>query len=227
MNRIQQSKVVRFWPLVPALALALAGCSSFGGGAPAPAASGGATGSASGSVADRAGGWLFGRAARPGEGLTEPELPDCPAIDVRQGASTMVVYGAGERNATNVRWQATVGDTARECALAGGTMTVKVGMQGRIIIGPAGGAGRLDVPVRFALVHEGPEPKTIWTKFYKIPVDIPAGQPNVSFVHVEDALTFPRPPGDALEAYVIYVGFDQTAKEQPAPRGRRPKAAAR
>jgi hypothetical protein len=175
-------------------------------------------------MADRAGGWLFGRTAQTSTTRTEPDLPDCPALDVRQGASTIVVYGAGEQSANNVRWQATVGETARECALAGGTMTVKVGMQGRIIIGPAGGAGRLDVPVRYAVVHEGPEPKTVWTKLYKIPVDIPAGQPNVPFVHV-DTVTFPKPPGDALESYVIYIGFDQTAKEQP--RGRRPRAAAR
>ena len=49
-------------------------------------------------------------------------------------------------------------------------MTIKLGVQGRIILGPGGGPGQVDVPLRFALVEEGMQPKTIWTKFYQVPV---------------------------------------------------------
>ena len=54
-----------------------------------------------------------------------------------------------------------------------GNVVIKVGVQGRIILGPAGAPGQLTLPVRIALVKEGLEPKTIWTKLYMVPVVMP------------------------------------------------------
>lgn len=163
---------------------------------------------------------VFGPPAKPGQGRVEPrDRPECPVVDVRQGASTVTVYGSGDQTPTNVRYQATVAQIARECSILGPTMTAKVGLQGRVILGPVGGPGRLDVPVRFALVREGPEPKTIWTQFYRVPVDIPSGQTNVPFVHIDDKISFPTPSAREVEAYVFYVGFDQQALK-PSGRGR-------
>jgi hypothetical protein len=82
--------------------------------------------------------------------------------------------------------------------------------------------------VRLAVVKEGLDPKTIWTKFYMVPVVMPPGQPNVLFTHIEEDMSFPNPPGDDLDKYVIYVGFDpdsaaaeQKKSTRPAPK--RPK----
>jgi hypothetical protein len=212
--------------LVPVLALAGCGGAGFGS-SPAPASSGSATGS-TGSFMDRMSSGLFGAPAKPGQGRVEQENPECPPVDVRQGASTVTIYGSGEHAATNVRYQATTAQMARECAVLAGTMTMKVGLQGRVVLGPVGGAGRLDLPVRFAVVQEGPNPKTIWTKLYRIPVDVPAGQTNVPFVHVEENITFPIPKGEEIDAYVVYVGFDQTgAKEDRRPRAKKRSQAQR
>lgn len=153
----------------------------------------------------------------------EEEEFTCPVVDIRNGASTITVYGTGEQTATNVRYQATIAQTARECSALGATMTVKVGMQGRIILGPLGGPGQLEVPIRLAVVHEGPEPKTIWTKLYRVPVNIPAGQGNVPFVHVEQDVTFGKPKAADLEMYVVYVGFDQLALKEPKPKAKPPQ----
>jgi hypothetical protein len=99
---------------------------------------------------------------------------------------------------------------------------MRIGVLGRVILGPAGGPGQIDVPLRYAVVQEGAEPKTIATKMYRIPVTIPAGQTNVPFTHVEEAMTFPMPRPSELDAYVVYIGFDAVAKPEPkAPRGRR------
>jgi hypothetical protein len=143
---------------------------------------------------------------------------ECPILEVRSGASTLTVHGPGDPVSTNVRYQATIGQTARECAVLGATMTMKVGMQGRILLGPLGGAGKLDVPVRMALVREGPEPKTLWTKLYQVPVEIAGGQTQVPFVHVEKDLTFAVPKADELDSYVVYVGFDQMGVKETKPR---------
>jgi hypothetical protein len=134
----------------------------------------------------------------------------CPIVDVRTGASTLSITAPGaDPGATAIRYQASIAQLARECAALGATMTIKVGVEGRIILGPAGGPGQLEAPIRIALVHEGPEPKTIWTKLYRIPVTIPPGQNRVSFVHVEEDLTFPMPKAEDLTSYIIYVGYDE------------------
>ncbi len=106
---------------------------------------------------------------------------------------------------------------ARECKVVNGIMTMKVGVQGRILLGPSGGPGTLEVPLRYAVVREGPEPKFILSKFYKVPVSIPEGKPSVAFTHIDEAITFPRPPADEIDSYIVYVGFDPAGeKQQPA-----------
>lgn len=140
----------------------------------------------------------------------------CPSVDVRPGTSSLAFSAPGGQGAMGLRYQATLGQTARECHAVGGNLNMKVGVQGRIILGPAGGPGTIEVPLRLALVQEGPSPKTHWTKLYRIPVTIAEGVPNVAFTHVEEDLTVPMPAGNAIEAYVVYVGFDALAlKEQP------------
>ena len=159
---------------------------------------------------------------------TEFDPTDCPPVDIRAGASTFSVNTAAKNPGEAVlRYQGNFAQTARSCSRSGPTMTIKLGVQGRIILGPGGGPGQLDVPVRFALVQEGIQPKTIWTKFYAVPVMVGEGQASVSFTHIEDDLTVPMPNKDTLEAYVLYIGFDPMGLSQrpkPAPaRSAKPK----
>jgi hypothetical protein len=162
--------------------------------------------------------------ARPAPGTPDP-VDDCPTVEVRHGASTLQVAGrGGEPSPTNLRYQATIGRTARECAISGATMTMRVGIEGRVILGPEGAPGQMEIPLRYALVQEGPEPKTIVTKLYRFPVTIAPGASNVPFTHVEEDLAFPLPNRRDIQAYVVYVGFDQLAlRPQPS---RRTKARA-
>jgi len=146
---------------------------------------------------------------------TPPANFECPDVTVRQGAATLSSSADGsESNALNLRYQVTIGNTARECRVVGGTVTLKVGMQGRIILGPQGSPGTVEVPVRFAVVREGVEPKTINTKLAIVPVTVPPGDGNVLFSHVEEGLDFPMPKGKEIDSYVIYVGFDPVGLQQ-------------
>jgi hypothetical protein len=213
------------------LALSAAGCSSsLLDSSPEPAATPAPT-APSPSFGDRISS-LFGSAkpqsqaqapgtqtAGAGAGATEIE---CPVVEIRSGTSTLSVNAAGAEGATALRYQATLGRTARECTSNAGTLSIKVGIQGRVILGPGGGPGQLDLPLRYAVVKEGPEPKTIISKLNRVAVTIPPEQGNVPFTHVEEALSMPLPPQTELDAYVIYIGFDpQGAKVQekkPPPR---------
>jgi hypothetical protein len=176
-----------------------------------------ATGASAQSISDRMNQWLFGGYSTPPSGSnpnTAAEV-DCPGVDVRQGASTLAISAPGtETGPMTMRYQVSIAQTARECAALGGVMTMKVGIQGRVLLGPTGGPGQIDIPLRMAVVQEGAAPKTIVTRFYRLAVAVPPGQVNVPFVHVEQDLTFPLPRGAELDAYVVYVGFDPASLNQ-------------
>lgn len=160
-----------------------------------------------------------------GPGADIDPLQNCPGIDIRQGAATLSITGTNtaERNATDLRYQATLGQLARECIVRGATMTIKVGTQGRVVLGPVGGPGDIVIPLRYAVVKEGVEPKTIVTTLQRIPVNIPPGQGNVAFSHIEEGLTFPTPKVGELETYVVYVGFDPLSEQPKRAPARKPK----
>jgi len=136
---------------------------------------------------------------------------NCPIVDIRAGAGTLAITTAGkgqQATANDVRYQLTFTQLARQCAQIGTTIKMRVGVQGRAIAGPAGAPNQVEVPLRYAVVREGVEPKTITTKFRRIPLALPPGNGNVLFTDIEEDLSFPMPPRDELEAYIVYVGFD-------------------
>ena len=166
-------------------------------------------------------------------GVSQPASPtpsapdiDCPGVDIRAGASTLnIAAKSGDATAGDLRYQLSFGQTARECIVQGTTMSIKVGVQGRVILGPMGGPGQVNVPLRYAVVREGPQPRTIVTKFKRVQVVVAPDQTYVQFIDVEDALTFPVPAGSEIDAYVIYVGFDEIGdknEKKPAKAAKKP-----
>lgn len=164
-----------------------------------------------------------------------PAAPDvdCPDVQVRLGAATLMIGdkpGEGEPSALNLRYQGSIIRTARECAVHNGQMTMKVGIEGRIITGPAGGPGEVEVPMRIAVVQEGVNPKTITSKFSRVPVTVTGSVDRVTFTLVEPDISFPLPQRISdVDAYVVYVGFDAigtaSPKAKPAARPKgKPKA---
>jgi hypothetical protein len=150
---------------------------------------------------------------------------DCPVIDIREGASTLMVQGPGEATPLSLRYQASFVRAARECIVKGKDVTIKVGVQGRVILGPAGGAGQMSIPLRYALVHEEMgRTRMIWSKLYVLPLNIQGQQPNVPFEHVEEDMTVPIPKASELENYIVYIGFDPNGLPQERPKKETPKA---
>lgn len=204
---------------IPALLgiLALAGCSS---------AQNVGSQEASPTLMNRLSSYFGGsKEAAPAASTAKPVAPtvDCPGVEIRAGAGTFNVATAkqGQATAGDLKYQVSFNQLARECIVGEGNLTIKVGVQGRVIIGPQGGPGSVEVPLRYAVVKEGPEPKTITTKFKKVPVTVGPGDVNVAWLDVDDSMTLPMPPSTELAAYVIYVGFDDVGDKpaKPAPKG--------
>ncbi len=153
---------------------------------------------------------------------------DCPEVSIRNGASTLIIGSkpGGEPSALDLRYQGTITKTARECHVNSGLVTIKVGIEGRVITGPAGGPGTVDVPLRIAVVQEGVQPKTIMSKLSHVQVTVTGTFDRPTFTLVDPDIAFPIPvPLAAIDSYVVYVGFDplgaQAEKPTKKPRARR------
>jgi hypothetical protein len=152
--------------------------------------------------------------AAPKEAI-DPDLT-CPPVSVRAGASTFAVAAPGKQAVGNdLRYQATIAKTARECSIEGGQITARIGIQGRVIAGPAGAPASVQVPLRIAVVQAGVGEKVIATKAYQTTVSM-SEDSSVPFTLVIDDLVYPAPSGIVGDSYVFYVGFDpQALKSEP------------
>ena len=169
---------------------------------------------------------LFGGSKQSDVPIVDPQGPapelNCPPVTIRAGASTYLVGTPGKDAVGNdVRFQASITRTSRSCDLENGQITAKIGIQGRVIAGPAGAPETIEVPMRIAVVQGGVNEKTIATKAYRTTVTM-AEDGSVPFTLVVDDLVYPVPPAAVADSYIFYIGFDPQALT-PQPRAKAPR----
>ncbi len=170
---------------VVALAMFAAGCSSTGGG-------------------------LFSRGGSSSE--IDPDFfrkqAFCPPVQVRSGTETFQIFERGqEGNAGAVRYQASLGKTARECSRPDPqTLAVKIGLEGRVVAGPRGGAGQVDLPLRVAAAKQSTN-DLLFSQLYRLTVPVQAPSFSVDFSQVISDVRFAVAPED--QDIIVFVGFDQ------------------
>src|SRR5258707_699677 len=159
-----------------------------------------------------------GSTPAPGASQIDPDLV-CPPVQIRAGASTFAVAAPGKQPVGNdLRVQATITRTARDCTKNGDQITARIGIQGRVIAGPAGAPSTVEIPLRVAVVQGGVQEKTIATKVYRTTVSM-SEDGNVPFALVAEDLVYPVPLGAAGDSYIFYIGFDpQALKPDPKPK---------
>jgi hypothetical protein len=145
-------------------------------------------------------------------------------VSIRAGASTYAVGLPGKpATGSDLRYQATITRTARDCTLNSGQITARIGIQGRVIAGQAWTPGPVQIPVRVAAVQGGIREKTIATKAYQTTVEM-SDSSSVPFSLVIEDLVYPAPPGAEGDSYIFYIGFDpQALKPEPGPAKRKKK----
>lgn len=128
---------------------------------------------------------------------------ECPPIKVRRGGEALFYYGkgkAGDRNALN--YQAVLDKQSRNCVASNGLITVKMGVVGRVLLGPAGTQTKVDVPIRFAVERDG---VAMYSEKYEVPTPIDPTSESGEFVKVVENVAIPYTGGEDI---VIWVGFD-------------------
>jgi hypothetical protein len=153
--------------------------------------------------------------------LTADEL-QCPPVEIDEGGAAARV--GGPENAT-VRYQFAISQTARECApVSTSQFTLKVGVSGRLLIGPAGKPGAYSAPLRVT-VHDENTKKDAFTKVYKVEASVPdAG--DAPFNLVTEPIVLPMTRTELADDYTLTVGFDNgkaAASTAPKPKKPHPK----
>ena len=106
---------------------------------------------------------LFSRRSQQGcrhrsRAISADTLPSgyCPPCRSGPAPSRSTIYERNHEDDPNfVRFQASITETARECHTTGtDTLTIKVGIAGRLIAGPKGGAGKFTLPLRVAVIKQ-------------------------------------------------------------------------
>jgi hypothetical protein len=183
------------------------------------------------SLTDRIKGLFGGKTDQPPPAQDTPAAPpvdqpdlNCPQVSIRAGASTYAVGMPGKDAAgSDLRYQASITRTARDCTRNGDSITARVGIQGRIIAGPAGAPDTVEIPMRVAVVQGGVSERTIATKAYTTTVQM-TEDGSVPFTLVADDLVYPLPDAKDADSYIFYIGFDpQALAPPPKPRAARRK----
>lgn len=194
-----QSHTRRVLPLLTGMTLALAGCGVMGG----PQAAGTTTSNTSPLASLLA----FHTTTPPPLATAEKKKADfiCPHIEILDGDSAVRVGGASN---SSVNYQFSLDHVARQCDLENGQIAIKVGAQGRVLLGPAGKPGNFTVPVRFAIRRESDQ-KAAATDFARVAVNIDADHSQASFTAISQPMLIPDHGETEDQDFTVVVGFDQ------------------
>jgi hypothetical protein len=139
-----------------------------------------------------------------------PQNLICPSIEVKEGGAAQRVY-AGGQDSRNVRYQFSLGELARECRVVGNQLILKVGVEGKVLLGPAGAPSSFTVPITVAVKKDGAD-KPVTLRSYKANASIAAGQSQSSFAVVTEEIAVPFINEAANEDYEIVVSIDGGAR---------------
>ncbi|MGY2051102.1 hypothetical protein [Methylobacterium sp. JK268] len=152
----------------------------------------------------------YGGTTKPPEAPPNPDDVYCPVIDIPEGGAS-VQSGTG----VAIHHQIAIAQVSRECVAGpGGTVTVRVGVQGRALLGPGGAPGRFETPVTVT-VKSGTT--LIARRSRRASVTIPPGSASATFAVVEDGIAVPAASAADFEIEVA-LGAGGT---KPARRGRK------
>ena len=131
----------------------------------------------------------------------------CPQISLRDGTAVYRSYARGkEGDAEQVVFQASLADSTRSCARTESTLTVNALIQGRLVSGPQGKAGTINLPVRVTVTDGGQE---VFNELEQYPVSLADVNTPTQFVYTKAI----NVPGNVSGMTRVFIGFEQPKKK--------------
>ncbi len=146
--------------------------------------------------------------APPLPGKTATARIECPVVQVEPGMSAFRVGGA---ESSSVRYQISIGDVARECSQSGGQLLIRVGVETRTVIGPAGGPGSYTAPLTIAVRRTGDE-TVLASKTYQVGGAV-SGSGNAINALIADPLAVPFINERAADDYEVVLSMGKGGGE--------------
>lgn len=138
----------------------------------------------------------------------------CPQVIVADGGAAIRAQSGPD--SASLRHQISILNVARECTPTGpgGGFRLKVGVEGRVLLGPAGGAGSYSATLNTQVLRGT---TVVARRSARVGGTVAAGQGGTDFTHVEDGIVVPPGGGDVE----IIVGLGQGGPVAPARSRRR------
>lgn len=131
----------------------------------------------------------------------------CPQISLRDGTSFYRTYVRGkDGDAEQVVLQASLADTTRSCSRTETTLTINALIQGRLVAGPQGKAGAVNLPIRVTVTDGGQE---VFNELEQYPVTLADVNMPTQFVY-NKAINV---PGTVSGLTRVFIGFEQPKKK--------------
>lgn len=187
---------------VPVLALALSGCGSAGSG--------------SGGALETLGNVVMFQSTKPPEPMVIPDQGEgelnCPQVVIADGGAAVRAQSGSDSG--SLRHQISILTVARECTpTSGGGFTLKVGVEGRVLLGPAGSAGSYYATLSTQVLRGT---NVVARRSARVGGSVPSGQGGTDFSYVEEGIVVPAGRGEVE----IIVGLSPGGGA-PARRARR------
>lgn len=192
------------WLALPLLCLGLAGCGSSSGSS-----------SSAGTTALNV--IMFqSTTPPPADQLPKDDEEDplvCPDVTVSDGGAA--IRAQSGQDSSGLRYQISIANVARQCTATGnGSFRLKVGVEGRVLLGPAGTPGNYGATLTTTVTRAN---NVIGKRSVRVGAAIPSGQSGADFTHVEDGILVPAGKGDVE----IFVGLGGGGPAAPARTRRR------
>jgi hypothetical protein len=133
----------------------------------------------------------------------------CPELAILDGAAGYR-GGSSAQQASGVGYQASITNIARECIVQGNQMRIRIGLEGRVLLGQNGRPGTFSVPIRIVVKRRA---ETVTQRFTRINVTVPGADTQAEFGHIEENLVVPITQNDPGNEYDVYVGLDPTGQQ--------------
>jgi len=131
---------------------------------------------------------------------------ECPPIEVRPGTESIFAYENNQvGNPRQLQFQAVIDEKSRNCVVSNGLITVKMGVVGRLLLGPKSTQNAHTLPLRFAVERDG---VAVFSQVYQIEAAVGGGSQSEEFVKVVENVAIPYLGGEDI---TIWVGFDTQA----------------
>ncbi len=147
------------------------------------------------------------KADQPNSGAAADIAGGCPRFSVWSRDGQVTIYEQGRTgDGLGVLHRGEITKTARECRQDGNRITIKYGFSGKVLLGPKGKTGNVQLPLTVFVTDAKRE--RVAQEAVRIEVPIALDKPIGYFSAVRE-VTFAVPEGARPGEFEVYVGFDR------------------